>query len=53
MRLDSSLLRLSRYLFNSKNKLVCQERPVKPGRIFTLDIPAFLLYQHSVRVHNL
>ena len=33
---------LSRCLFNSKNKLVCQERPEKSGRIFTLDIPAFI-----------
>ena len=47
MRLDSSLLRLSRCLFNSRNKLVCQERPVKSGRIFTLDIPAFVVISAS------
>ena len=33
---------LSRCLFDSKNKLVCQEHPEKSGRIFTLDIPAFI-----------
>jgi len=35
---------LSRCLFNNKNKLVCQERPEKSGRIFALDIPAFYCY---------
>lgn len=31
MRLNSSFLQLSRCLFNSKNKLVCQERPENLG----------------------
>ena len=33
---------LSRCLLNNKNKLVCQERQEKSGRIFTLDIRAFI-----------
>ena len=42
MRLNSRFLWLSRCLFNSKFKLVCQERPEKSGRIFTLDRPTFI-----------
>ena len=42
MRLNSRFLWLSRCLFNSKFKLVCQERPEKSGRIFTLDSPTFI-----------
>ena len=42
MRLNGRFLWLSRCLFNSKFKLVCQERPEKSGRIFTLDIPAVI-----------
>lgn len=42
MRLNSRFLWLSHCLFNSKFKLVCQERPEKSGRIFTLDRPTFI-----------
>ena len=42
MRLNGRFLWLSRCLFNSKFKLVCQERPEKSGRIFTLDSPTFI-----------
>ena len=43
MRLNGRFLWLSRCLFNSKFKLVCQERPEKSGRIFTLDRPTFIV----------
>ena len=42
MRLNSRFLWLSRCLFNSKFKLVCQAHPKKSGRIFTFDRPAFI-----------
>ena len=43
MRLNSRFLWLSRCLFNNKFKLVCQERPEKSGRIFTLDRATFIV----------
>ena len=60
MIIDAAWLRfllLSRCLFNSKNKLVCQERPENLGvyllLIFQLLIfQLLLLYQHSIRVHD-
>ena len=45
-------LLLSRCLFNSKNKLVCQERPENLGVYLLLIFQLLLLYQHPVRVHD-
>ena len=42
----------SRCLFNSKNKLVCQEHPENLGIYLCLIFQLLLLYQHPVRVHD-
>ena len=40
------------YLFNSKNKLVCQEHPENLGVYLLLIFQLLLLYLHPVRVHD-